>query len=232
MSKVVGILGGMGPYATMDFVHKILINTPAKVDQDHLRLLLYNNPKIPSRMEAFQPGKESPVKELIHTAKALEKGGADFIMMPCHSAHYWIEEIRQAISIPFFSMVECVAEFFLSEQNADKEVLLLATETTIQSGQYQSIFVNLPLSLFIPKSSEQKKINDGIRLIKANPYQTEMVVNDLNEILLKYKNMGVRQVIGGCTEIPLIRSQLDQDIQFIDPTLLLALKAIKIAAER
>lgn len=90
----VGILGGMGPMATVDLFAKIIECTPASVDQDHLKILIYNNPQIPSRVKAILDGTESPREELIRSAQVLEKAGANLIVMPCNTAHYWYQIFR------------------------------------------------------------------------------------------------------------------------------------------
>src|SRR5208337_1505190 len=93
----IGILGGMGPEATIDLFTKIVHSTPVSRDQDHLRLIIDNNPGIPDRQKAILENGPSPATMLIKTAKNLAVAGADFIVMPCNTAHYWIQEIRKAV---------------------------------------------------------------------------------------------------------------------------------------
>lgn len=227
-SKMIGILGGMGPLATVDFISKIIAQTPATTDQDHLRMLIYNNPKIPSRMEAFKPGNPSPLPELIRTAVILEKEGVDFIVIPCHSAHYWLDELQQAISIPIYSIVECAVENIRLRHDIEK-ILLIATETTLRSGLYQKAFSSLPAHLIVPEPNQQERIHCVIREIKANPLNLDNPIKDTEDILKVYKKEGIQTVIAGCTEISLIIPQLDPDFEFVDPSLLLARKAVRLA---
>lgn len=106
MSKTVGVIGGMGPEATVEFLRRIVASTPARDDQDHIRVLVDNNPKIPSRLAAIVEGTgESPLPALITMAKGLEKQGADLLTMPCNTAHYYRPRIAEAVSIPFLDMI-------------------------------------------------------------------------------------------------------------------------------
>ena len=93
--KIIGVLGGMGPEATIDLFTKLVKSTRAKKDQDHLRILIDNNPKIPDRTRAIQGKGPSPLPQLIRSGKTLEKAGANFIIIPCVTAHYYVERLRK-----------------------------------------------------------------------------------------------------------------------------------------
>jgi aspartate racemase len=101
--KTIGILGGMGPEATLDFFGKIIQNTPATSDQEHLRVIIDNNPKIPDRTEAILGKGESPVPVMVQGGLSLAKAGADFIVIPCISAHFFLDELRCNLSLPIIS---------------------------------------------------------------------------------------------------------------------------------
>src|SRR2546427_7655001 len=102
--KVIGVLGGLGPWATLDFFEKILRLTPAKADQDHLRIIIDNNPKIPDRSPAILGEGEDPTPGLIATAQNLQQAGADFLVIPCNTAHFFYDRIVTAVSIPVHGM--------------------------------------------------------------------------------------------------------------------------------
>lgn len=108
--KVIGILGGMGPEATIDLFYKIIKLTPAEKDQDHLRIIIDNNPKIPDRIAAILGKGEDPLPVLQETARNLEKAGADFIIIPCNTAHYFLSSIQESIKIPILNMIEETAK--------------------------------------------------------------------------------------------------------------------------
>lgn len=104
--KVVGIIGGMGPEATVDFMRRLVAATPARDDQDHLHMLVDNNPKIPSRIAALIEGKgEDPAPVLCEMANGLQAQGADFLVMPCNTAHYYLPKIAASVGIPLLDMV-------------------------------------------------------------------------------------------------------------------------------
>ncbi|MGR3766305.1 aspartate/glutamate racemase family protein [Rossellomorea sp. NS-SX7] len=226
MSKTIGILGGMGPAATLDLFNKIILNTPVQSDQEHHRIIIYNNPKIPPRTQQSQP-----LPELIKSAILLEKAGADFIIMPCNSAHIWLEQIKAVIHIPFYSIIETTVESILSEEEAfpNKKILLLATETTINNRLYQKAFHHTPYEIIIPMKEEQRIIDNAIKEVKLGKISSNQYVKELNRILHVYKEIGISVIIGGCTEIPLLFHLFNADMKMIDPTLLLAKLAVQKA---
>lgn len=225
MSKTIGILGGMGPAATMDLFHKIILNTPVQTEQDHHRIIIYNNPKIPPRTQH-----SNPLPELIKSAILLEKAGADFIIMPCNTAHIWLEQIKAAIKIPFFSIIENTVESMLLEKDTtNKKILLLATETTINYGLYQKAFNHTPYEIITPNKEEQNFIDNAIKNVKAGKLASNQYLQDLNRILDGYKESGISVILGGCTEIPLLFHLFKVDLKMVDPTLLLAKLAVQKA---
>lgn len=226
MSKTIGILGGMGPAATLDLFNKIILNTPVQTDQEHHRIIIYNNPKIPPRTQQSQP-----LPELIKSAILLEKAGADFIIMPCNSAHIWLEQIKAVIHIPFYSIIETTVESILSEEEAspNKKILLLATETTINNRLYQKAFHHTPYEIIIPMKEEQRIIDNAIKEVKLGKISSNQYVKELNRILHVYKEIGISVIIGGCTEIPLLFHLFKADMKMIDSTLLLAKLAVQKA---
>lgn len=227
MSKTIGILGGMGPAATIDLFQKIVLNTPAQTDQEHLQIFIYNNPKIPPREQISNDLSKTPLPELIKSAIILEQAGADFIIMACNTAHIWIDELRKSVKIPFYSMIENTVQAILEEGKPQyKNILLLATKTTINSQLYQAAFLNSNFNIVIPSNDEQVVIDKAIKDVKAGQIATNYYYNELNQILELYKAKGISALIGGCTEIPLMFSYLRTEMELVDPTLLLAKMAI------
>ncbi|MCP1126246.1 amino acid racemase [Bacillus sp. 3103sda1] len=226
MSKTIGILGGMGPAATLDLFHKIILNTPVQTEQEHHRIIIYNNPKIPPRTQHSYP-----LPELVKSAILLEKAGADFIIMPCNTAHIWLEQIKATIQIPFYSIIETTVEsIFLEEKDStNKKILLLATETTINDGLYQKAFHNTPYEIITPIKEEQNIIDNTIKDVKLGKISSNQYLKDLNRILNVYKEIGISVIIGGCTEIPLLFHLFKTDMKMVDPTLLLAKLAVQKA---
>lgn len=133
----VGIIGGMGPEATVDIFQKIVKMTSASKDEEHLRILIDNNPMVPSRIKAILENGETPLPVLIRMAENLEKMGADFLIIPCNTASFYIDDLRKKVMVPILSIVEETANFLEVEKPSLKKVGILATEATLKVGLYQ-----------------------------------------------------------------------------------------------
>jgi len=229
--KIIGILGGMGPEATLDLFHKIIRLSPVEKDQDHFRIIIDNNPKIPDRTAAIFGKGENPLPALQETVKNLEKAGADFIIMPCNTAHYFISEIQQSIKIPILNMIKETTHHVKSIFPSIKNVGLLATKGTYKTGLYNSFFKEKNIEILIPSPLEQDKIMDIIYKIKKNILTKEMK-NQIIKIAEKQIKKGAQAIIAGCTEIPLILKNEDLKVPVIDPTNILAKKAIEEAKNK
>jgi len=155
--KIIGILGGMGPEATIDLFTKIVKETKVKKDQDHLRILIDNNPKIPDRTLAIQKKGPSPLIQLIRSATVLEKAGADFIIIPCVTAHYYYESLQKRIKIPILHIIEETLEYLQAKLKGISKIGLIATTGTIQTGLFQKAFSHHVIELILPAPKLQKK---------------------------------------------------------------------------
>ena len=136
--KTIGILGGMGPEATVDCFDKIIKNTPATGDQDHPRVVIDSNPKVPDRTAAIIGDGESPVPVMVAGCRALQRAGADFIIIPCVSAHVFLADVQQQIELPILSIFDAVTETITREYPAIKIVGLLGTTGTVSGGLFQN----------------------------------------------------------------------------------------------
>jgi len=223
--KVIGILGGMGPLATVDLFRRIVMKTPAKKDQDHPRIIIYNNSKVPDRTAYILGRGEDPLPELIDSAKKLEEWGADFIIMPCNTAHYFMEEIQKAVSIPLVSMIEATAEHI--EKLGLKRVGLLATTGTIVTGIYQKALGRRGIKAIAPSEEDQEKVMKGIyEGVKAG--SLELGRGLLLEVVKKLERES-EGIIAGCTEVSVALKQEDLSVPLIDPMDVIAEKAVKLA---
>ena len=226
--KIIGILGGMGPEATLDLFQKIIKLSPAGKDQDHFRIIIDNNPKIPDRTAAILGKGENPLPALQETAQNLEKAGADFIIMPCNTAHYFISEIQKSIKIPILNMIKETAHHVKSIFPSVKNIGLLATKGTYKTKLYNSFFNAKNIEILIPTPPEQDKIMDLIFMVKSGILSEEMksqIINISEEQIKK----GAQAIIAGCTEIPLILKDKDIKVPIIDPTNILAKRAVEEA---
>ncbi|SCM81093.1 aspartate/glutamate racemase family protein [Sporomusa sphaeroides] len=224
----VGILGGMGPMATVDLFAKIVECTPAACDQDHIKIIVYNNPQIPSRIEAILNGSRSPAGALIDSARFLENAGANLLVMPCNTAHYWYQDIQAAITIKLINMIENTANAVASRENSG-DIVLFASAGTVQTALYQKAFLAKNISLLIPKPDEQQIISLAITAAKAGQLENNPYLGQLDEIMFAYQQAGANSFIGGCTEIPLLFKYSSRECCRIDPTRLLAQEVVRQA---
>jgi len=228
--KVIGILGGMGPEATIDLFHKIVKATNAKKDQEHLRIIIDNNPKIPDRTAAILGKGEDPLPELQNTAKNLEKAGADFIIIPCNTAHYFLPSIEKSVRIPIMNMIEETLKDIKGKFPDIKKIALLASVGTYTTGMYDQYFNKYNIEVISPGEKSIAKIMKAIYAVKANKLS-----RNIKESILKITgnliNKGAEAIIAGCTEIPLILKKEDISVPLIDPTKILAEAAVKKARE-
>lgn len=227
MSKVVGVLGGMGPQATVDFFQKVIDLNLARYDQDHIRLIIDNNPKIPDRSECIINKKRDCLDELINGAKKLEMFGADILVMPCNTAHYYYDEIVKNINIPFINMIEEVAFHIIERYGENKEVGLLASQGTYQSGIYKKILNEHLIEVIEPDENGKQATNEVIYNIKDN--NVDINIEKINTVIDRMKYNGINVIILGCTELPIITKELLNGIDYIASTNVLAKKTVEIA---
>ena len=227
---MIGVLGGMGPMATADLFVKMIENTKAQTDQEHLSILIYNNPHIPSRIDAILHGTLSPEAELVRSAKLLERSGADFIVIPCNTAHFWFAAVQKAVAIPVLHIIDTVAEHLLQSQKYEaQEIMLFATEATIRTGLYQQRLGQKGLAFLTPQLEEQKLISQAIAEVKGGQLKGSPCLEQIRAIMERYRSKGVKAFIAGCTEIPLLFAKVQGDFKTVDPTLLLAQRAVQLA---
>ncbi len=227
MTKIIGILGGMGPMATVDLFAKIVQRTPASIDQEHLRIIIDNNPQVPSRVNAIMHGGESPLAQLTKSAQVLEKAGVDFIVMPCNTAHHWIPEVRRSVTVPILNMITCTAAHACERYpQLSGRILLFATIGTVHIELYQNAFRNLGMLLQVPAPEEQATVDAAIAAVKAGQIENNPLLAQLDEIIRAHK---AEAVLAGCTEIPLIFPFLKGTFIRLDATAILAEAAVKEA---
>lgn len=220
--KRIGILGGMGPEATVDLFLKIIKATPAKKDQDHLRIVIDNNPKIPNRTLAILGKGKSPLKQLQETLHNLEKAGAEIIAMPCNTAHHYYRELQESTNIPIINMISETVAYIYENFPDIKKIGLLATIGTIKAGIYHKAITKL--EVITPDEDAQETVMNAIygeQGIKAG-YTQGKPRSDILEVAKVLINKGAEAIIIGCTEISLVLSQKDLPIPLIDPSQILA----------
>ena len=219
--KIIGILGGMGPEATIDLFYKIIKFTPAEKDQDHLRIIIDNNPKIPDRTAAILGKGEDPLPALQETAQNLEKAGADFIVIPCNTAHYFLSQIQKSVKIPILNMIEETAKETKKRIPQIKKVGLLASMGVYKSKIYHQHFKKFNIEVISPEEKGKEEVMKAIYTVKAGDL-SEKIGKNILKIAQKLIDKGAEAIIAGCTEIPLILKEVDISFPLIDPTHVLA----------
>jgi aspartate racemase len=236
-TKTIGILGGMGPEATVDCFDKIIKNTPATRDQDHLRVVIDSNPAVPDRTAAIIGDGDSPVPVMVAGCHALERAGADFIIIPCVSAHVFLADVRRQIRLPILSIFDAVAESIHREYSDIKTVGLLGTTGTVSGGLFQKRLDKDEVITIVPEDDMQSKIMSAVYDIKkAKPSRNRSeITSDLvaaAESLISRKPEGAEGIIAGCTEIPLALKQEHLSLPYFDAVNILARAAIARAGVR
>ena len=226
VQKTIGIIGGMGPLATADLFSKIINMTAADCDSEHIHVIIDNNPKTPDRTSAILKGTESPLPYLTASARKLEGIGADFLIIPCITSHYYIDKLRSAIDIPILSIIEETARVLLKQEIS--KVALLATDGTGKSGVFDKVFTDVGIEILYPSEAAQESLMGVIyKGVKAGAptYDTSLLNKDIGRMISE----GAEAVILGCTELPLAAKMYGIDGKLIDPTDILAKAAIKYA---
>ncbi len=226
--KIIGILGGMGPEATIDLFYKIIKSTPAEKDQDHLRIIIDNNPKIPDRTAAILRKGEDPLLALQETARNLEKAGADFIIIPCNTAHYFLPSIQESVKIPILNMIEETAKETQKRIPQIQKVGLLASIGVYETKIYYQCFKKFNIEVISPEEKDKEEVMNAIYAVKAGDLSNE-VKGNIIKIAQKLIDKGAEAIIAGCTEIPLILKEGDISVPIIDPTQILAKAAVQKA---
>ena len=172
--KVVGIIGGMGPEATVDFMRRVIARTPARDDKDHLHILVDNNPKIPSRIAAIIEGTgEDPAPVLCEMAKRLEVQGAGFLVMPCNTAHYYWDKIAHSVRIPVLDMVGLSVEKLLAAGAKFHRIGMLASPAVRLVGLYDKQFERAGLVPLYPDRQHENELLAIIKAVKAGQFGVE-----------------------------------------------------------
>ena len=243
---MIGILGGMGTQAGLDFCNKLAVLNRGKIDQEYPLFLLYNKSNIPGRPESIgsQTKKLSNkstnktsrdkynkvLKSLLKGCKLLEKNKCKFIVIPCNTAHYWFEDLQNKINIPIINMPKEVFKFTKKKCKKNSKVGLLATEGTLKTGVYKKFFEK-DYQLIEPSQKIQKmSVNKAIKLVKmGNVKAAAKAIKPAIDSLIKMK---CKKIILGCTELPIAIfafksfKNVKSSKVFLDPNLILAHSAM------
>ena len=220
----------MGPLATAHLFERITMKTDAEKDQEHIRVVIDSNTNIPDRTKAIIAGGEDPVPEMLKSAKYLESIGADFLIMPCNTAHYFIERLKSQVGIPFVNMLEETVKSTYDRFGGKVTVGLLATDGTIKSGIYENYYDSVGIRTVIPDKTQVKVMSFIYDVIKAGKFDEG--ANLMFEAVEELKNMGADAFLLGCTELSSADFMYGFEGNFINPIDILAEKSILFAGGR
>ncbi len=229
--KRLGIIGGMGPMATIDLYKKITELTPAGRDQDHIHIIIDSYPQIEDRTAHIVNGEKSPLPRLLESARRLEAAGAEALLMPCNTAHYFAPDIEREVKTPLIHIVRCTAEAIKNDYPNAKKIGLFATTGTKKAGVYDKILAEYGFeTMRFPQALENDVmacIYDGVKAGKTEEYAPLF-----QKCADEASSLGADVMIAGCTEIPLLLPYIKSGAPFADATLELARAAVKFALEK
>ena len=244
---MIGILGGMGTQAGLDFCNKLAILNRGKIDQEYPLFILYNKSNIPGRPESIgiqtknlsnrfsnkisKKKYNNVLRSLLRGCKLLEKNKCKFIVIPCNTAHYWYEDLQKKINIPIINMPKEVFKFTKKNCKKNSKIGILATEGTLKTNVYNKFF-NKNFTLISPKKYLQtKSVNKAIKYVKMGKIKNaEKAIKPAVNYLIK---MRCSKIILGCTELPIAIfafksfKKIKKSKTFLDPNLILANASMK-----
>jgi len=228
---VIGILGGMGPAATSELFHRIIENTKAHSDQDHVSAIIVNDTQIPDRTEYILGRGKNPVPLLQSNLSKLKHAGADVALIPCMTAHTFIKKLNVSTPIKIVNAIEIVEDHINDFHPEVKNVGLLATTGSIQSKVFEEY---LTKDIYIPNSWQQRQLMEAIygsEGIKAGNVNSKQVLNIFKIIDDMYQK-GIELLIAGCTELSLVIDEKILDVPVVDPITLLAKHAVRLGSSK
>lgn len=223
--KTIGILGGMGPDATALFFQRVIALTPAQCDQEHIPIIINNNPQIPDRTDAILANGENPVPALQDAIVILEKASVDFIFIPCNTVHVYYDEMQRCVDVPIVNLIESVVDDILKRFPDINKVGLLSTLGTIKSGLYHNTLLKHDIELVAPNEVQHDNLQGAIQELKKQSKDTSAIQSLANDLV----RAGVEGIILGCTELSLIAKQLILSVPVFDSIEILAEKAVRLA---
>ena len=224
MTKRLGVLGGMGPAASAEYITRLIQQTPASYDQEHIPFVLWNEPRTPDRSTSLRNGDNRPLPYLLQGIQVLKDAGCNFIVIPCNTAHFWYDELIK-FRVPIIHIVDSVA-YSLCDADVDSGTIgVMGTQATIELGLYQNHLTDW--NCIVPSQEEMNNIvQPAIDLVKAGDMVKShaMLMSVVDSLIAR----GAKAVVLGCTEIPLaIRENNQNGIPLINSIDSLVKAAIK-----
>lgn len=228
--KIVGILGGMGPEATVDLMQRIIRLTPALDDADHIRCIVDNNPKVPSRIKAIIEGDgEDPGPSMADMGRRLESWGADFLVIACNTAHYYYDAVQQAVNIPVINLIDLVAGHVSSNYPKLRRIGMLASPAVAMTGLYTQRFSRLGIEDVWPDPDHQAHLFSIIKAVKKGDTGST-VRDDYKKVGENLMHKGAELALIACTELSALGGNLP--LNALDAAEILATEIVRLATNR
>jgi aspartate racemase len=222
MAKIIGIIGGMGPAATVDLLEKIYAHSSGKSEQEYVRVLADIDPSIPDRTQAIlRKEGEVVILHLLRNAQGLIAQGAQLLAIPCNTAHAFLPDLQREVTVPFVSIVDVTVAHLL--ENEASCVGLLATDGTLAAGLYRQELEARGVRVLLPERGDQADLMRAIYTFKGG--ETKASSKLAAAVYETLRVAGAKEVIAGCTELPILLAGQE----FIDPTQLLARELVRLA---
>lgn len=229
--KILGILGGLGPLATVYFMDMVVKMTDAEIDQEHISMIVLNHAAIPDRTEFILDNtKPNPLPMMVEDAKKLEAAGADYVVMPCNTAHFFYEQIQRNINIPMLNIIEETVRYAVEKTDGLKKLGILATKGTISAGAYQNMCERFGIDWAVPSlNDEQSLMNIIYNQVKAGK---QVNIDEFLRIIENMKADGCDAVVLGCTELSVINKDYRLERKdVIDSLKVLACRSIELCGK-
>jgi len=228
--RLIGVLGGMGPLATVDFMQKVIDATTAERDQDHVPLLVHAVPQIPDRTEAIASGSDEPFRALLAGLRILERSGADLIVIPCNTAHAWFDRLAASTEVRLLHIAEAVRSELDKNSSVGRETIaLMATMGTIRAGFYQRYLPSPTREIITPPLEIQNEITNAITAVKSGDIaHGRELATRAGDLLIK---AGANRLLLACTELPIAMKGAAIEARCLDATECLAEACVVFSVE-
>lgn len=227
-SRTVGVLGGMGPAATIDFMAEVLKLTGAGEEQDNVRLIVDSNPTLPNRHAAISGTGPSPGPALAEMARGLARAGADFLVMPCNTAHAFTADIVAATPLPFVDMIAAVADVVARDCPQARRIGVLAAAGCLDARLYETALARTGREAVVPTGALRERFMALVYRIKAGDVGPE-VRGAMADVAQALVGEGAEALVAGCTEVPLVMGGGEVSAPLISSTEVLARRTIDLA---
>ena len=226
--KTAGVMGGMGPDATVDFMAKVIALTGSATDQDHIHLIVDQDPGVPNRQHAIQNGSSDVTRALGEMAARLENAGADFLVLVCNTAHVFLDDVHARTGIPFISIVdESIKEIDRKCPDA-RTVGIMATDGCLDTGIYQAAIQASGRGVVVPDSDDLAELMRLITAIKAGKKGDDVAVA-MQALANALVRRGADVIVAGCTEIPIVFEGDNCPVPVVSSTNVLAERTLEYA---